>query len=164
LVSELPVVSQPVHRCAALLDHLARRMRVQGEEVLEPLGLRPRHLLTLTILRDHGGSQQALAGVLHIDRTNLVGLLNELEDNRLIERRRSPEDRRRHVVELTQRGHETLAHAEMALAAAENVVLTALSHAERESLFQLLLKASNGLTLRAAVEAIAGDAGEGLRC
>jgi DNA-binding MarR family transcriptional regulator len=163
-MSELPVVSQPVHRSAALLDHLARRMRAQGEEVLGPLGLRPRHLLTLTLLRDHGGSQQALAGILHIDRTNLVGLLNELEDRGLIERRRSPEDRRRHVVELTGDGHETLAHAELALAAAENVVLDALSHDERESLYQLLLKASNGLTLSAAVEAINGGPSESPCC
>jgi MarR family transcriptional regulator, lower aerobic nicotinate degradation pathway regulator len=160
---ELPVVSQPVHRCAALLDHLSRRTRALGEEVLEPLGLRPRHLLTLTILRDHGGSQQALAEVLHIDRTNLVGLLNELEDNGLIERRRSPEDRRRHVVELTTAGHETLARAEMALAAAEDVVFGALSTGERERLYQLLQKASSGLTLDAALDSI-DRGGQGSCC
>src|SRR3984885_1560601 len=36
-----PVVSQPVHRSGALLDHLARRMRLRAESMLAPLGLRP---------------------------------------------------------------------------------------------------------------------------
>lgn len=40
-----------------------------------------------------------------MDGTNVVGLLNDLEKERLIERRRSTEDRRRHVVELTDAGN-----------------------------------------------------------
>jgi DNA-binding MarR family transcriptional regulator len=144
-VSSLPVISQPVHRCAALLDHLARRMRMRAEIVLSPLGLRPRHLVALTMLRDHAGStQQVLSGMLQIDRTNLVGLLNELESDGLIERRRSTEDRRRHLVHLTSLGSERLAEAEFALAAAEDQILTGLTEAQRESLYQLLQQASNG--------------------
>src|ERR1700716_3058785 len=100
-----PVVSQPAHRSGALLDHLARRMRLRAESELAPLGLRPRHLVALTVLRDRGGStQQALSSTLMMDGTNVVGLLNELEAEQLIERRRSPQDRRRHVVELTANG------------------------------------------------------------
>src|SRR5258708_2394227 len=116
----LPVINQPTHRTAALLDYLARRMRLRAESALAPLGLRPRHLVALTMLRDLGSStQQALATTLQIDRTNLVGLLNELEGAGLIERRRSSEDRRRHTVELTDAGIELLAKAEFALAAVE---------------------------------------------
>src|SRR6266849_931141 len=119
-----PVVSQPTHRSGALLDHLARRMRLRAEAVLAPLGLRPRHLVALTVLRHLGGStQQALATTLAMDGTNIVGLLNELEAEKLIERRRSPEDRRRHVVALTDVGVERLAKAECALAAVDQDVL-----------------------------------------
>ena len=50
----LPVVTQPTHRSGALLDHLARRMRLRTEAVLAPLGLRPRHLVALTVLRHLG--------------------------------------------------------------------------------------------------------------
>jgi DNA-binding MarR family transcriptional regulator len=114
----LPVVNQPAHHPGALLDHLARRMRLRAEAVLAPLGLRPRHLVALTVLRDRGGStQQALAATLEMDGTNIVGLLNELEAEKLIERRRSPEDRRRHLVELTDVGADRLATAECALSA-----------------------------------------------
>jgi DNA-binding MarR family transcriptional regulator len=142
-ITSLPVVNQPVHRSAALLDHLARRMRLRAESALGPLGLRPRHLVALTVLRDHGGStQQALSSTLRIDRTNLVGLLNELEAERLIERRRSSEDRRRHMVELTGAGAAVLAKAEFALAAAEDEVLGGLDDDQRETLYHLLAQAT----------------------
>src|SRR5262245_41195793 len=99
-----------MRRSAALLDLLMRRMRAAGETGLASVGLRPRHLLTMTVLRDRGESSQAdLAGTLQLDRTNLVGLLNELETEGLVERRRSPEDRRRHIVALTDEGRERLA-------------------------------------------------------
>jgi MarR family transcriptional regulator, lower aerobic nicotinate degradation pathway regulator len=144
-VSSLPVISQPAHRCAALIDHLARRMRMRAETVLTPLGLRPRHLVALTMLRDHAEStQQSLSTLLQIDRTNLVGLLNELESWGLIERRRSEEDRRRHTVHLTQPGAERLAEAEFALAAVEDEILVSLDGAQRETLYRLLQIAGNG--------------------
>ncbi|MEU8152125.1 MarR family winged helix-turn-helix transcriptional regulator [Micromonospora sp. NPDC048986] len=136
------------HRSGALLDHLARRMRLRSESVLAPLGLRPRHLVALTVLRAGGGTgQQALATILEMDSTNIVGLLNDLEAEQLIERRRSPEDRRRHVVELTEDGAKRLSEAECALAGAENEVLGALTPTERETLYELLSRASTGTTV-----------------
>jgi MarR family transcriptional regulator, lower aerobic nicotinate degradation pathway regulator len=151
--ADLPVVGQPPHRCSALLDHLARRMRAPGEQALSVLGLRPRHMITLTVLRDFGpAGQQQLAEVLDIDRTNLVGLLNELEAQSWIVRRRSPEDRRRHVVELTTSGRGILARAELAFAAVEDHVLAGLSVDERETLYGLLFKAADELTQEALLK------------
>jgi MarR family transcriptional regulator, lower aerobic nicotinate degradation pathway regulator len=143
-VSALPVVNQPARRVGALLDQVSRQLRQHSLPAMETLGVRPRHVLTLTVLRDRGGSSQAdLAGLLQIDRTNLVGLLNELETAGWIERRRSPEDRRRHVVELTPAGSELLSKIEFALAAVEDHVLQSLSAEQRESLYELLRLAAN---------------------
>ena len=145
-MASLPVVNQPVHRTGALLNHLARRMRLRSEAVLAPLGLRPRHLVALTVLRDGGDcTQQALAATLEMDGTNIVGLLNELEAEKLIERRRSPEDRRRHVVELTDAGARQLAEVELALAEVEGEVLGPLDESQRETLYNLLLQAARGV-------------------
>jgi DNA-binding MarR family transcriptional regulator len=149
-----PAVNQPVHRAGALLHHLARRMRLRTEAVLAPVGLRPRHLVALTVLRDRPDcSQQALAATLEMDGTNIVGLLNELEAEKLIERRRSPEDRRRHMVELTDAGAEQLAAVEDALAAVENEVLGALDESQRETLYSLLLQAARGTATSCPINA-----------
>jgi DNA-binding MarR family transcriptional regulator len=143
-MSSPAAISKSGYRCAALLVHLGRRMRLRAESALDPLGLRPRHLVALTVLRDHPGStQQSLAAALQIDRTNLVGLLNELESAGLIERRRSSQDRRRHTVHLTAPGSDRLAEAESALAAAEDEVLVSLDADQRESLYLLLQQASD---------------------
>lgn len=119
-------------------------MRLHAESVLAPLGLRPRHLVALTVLRDRSGStQQALSSTLMMDRANVVGLLNDLEADGLIERRRSPEDRRRHTVELTEAGAHRLAKAEFALAGVEDEVFGALDAAQRDTLYELLRLAAS---------------------
>ncbi len=152
-MTSLPVVNQPPHRCGALLDHLTRRMRLRCEAVLAPLGLRPRHLVALTVLRDRRGStQQDLAKTLEMDSTNVVGLLNDLEAANLVERRRSPEDRRRHVVELTDVGAKQLVKAEFALAAVEDEVLCGLDDEQRETLYTLLQQASSRTEISACAE------------
>jgi DNA-binding MarR family transcriptional regulator len=152
-MSSQPAASQPEHRPGALLDHLARRMRLRAESVLAPLGLRPRHLVALTVLRGrHGITQQALSVTLEMDGTNIVGLLNELEAGGLIERRRSPEDRRRHVVVLTEAGARRLAEAECALAAVDNEVLGALDDSQREALYNLLLQAVAGADVKCPLD------------
>jgi DNA-binding MarR family transcriptional regulator len=145
---------QTRHRSSALLDHLARLTRQRTESALAPLGLRPRHLVALTVLRDHGSpTQQALAVALRMDRTNLIGLLNELETDGLILRRRSAEDRRRHFVELTDDGAARLIEAEAALAAAEDEVLGALDADQRETLYQLLVQATTSHVVDCAAAA-----------
>ena len=126
-----PEVTQTAQHSGALLDHLARRMRLRAEAVLAPLGLRPRHLVALTVLRDGGGStQQALAATLEMDGTNIVG--------------RSPEDRRRHMVELTEAGATQLSNVEFALSSVEDEVLGALGETQRETLYNLLQQAARG--------------------
>ncbi|MFF1610570.1 MarR family winged helix-turn-helix transcriptional regulator [Amycolatopsis sp. NPDC058278] len=152
-MTSLPVVHQPPHRCGALVDHLARRLRLRSESVLAPLGLRPRHLIALTVLRDGGGSsQQDLAKILEMDSTNVVTLLNELETENLIERRRSPADRRRHLVELTDVGAKLLARAEFALTAVEDEVFSALDGEQRETLYTLLQQATSKTGVEACRE------------
>jgi DNA-binding MarR family transcriptional regulator len=82
--------------------------------------------------------------MLEMDATNVVGLLNELEAENLVERRRSPQDRRRHVVELTDAGVKQLAKAELALAAVENEVFGALNINQRETLYTMLQQVIGG--------------------
>ncbi|MBB4660778.1 MarR family winged helix-turn-helix transcriptional regulator [Conexibacter arvalis] len=142
------------HSVSALLDHLARLSRVHTEATLDARGLRQRHLVALTVLREHApATQQALASALAIDRTNLVGLLNELEGDGYVERRRSAEDRRRHIVELTPAGERALTGAEQAIEQAEAEIFHGLSEQERATLRALLQRATAGHVLDCAAAA-----------
>jgi DNA-binding MarR family transcriptional regulator len=142
-MADLPVIQPPLQLSTPLLGHLARRLRTAMESELDAFGLRARHLLALTVLRELGQSSQAnLSEALRLDRTNLVGLLNELEDAGLIERRRSPEDRRRHTVALTPTGSSRLAEMEKAVAGVEEKILAPLDFDQRVTLHALLQQAT----------------------
>src|ERR1017187_4046685 len=86
-----------------LLTRLAKQVYRRSDEQL--LGMHLRLLMALSYVRDHDGCpQQELAEVLCMDANNVVLLLNELEDLSYVARRRDPDDRRRHLVELTAEG------------------------------------------------------------
>jgi DNA-binding MarR family transcriptional regulator len=142
-VTELPIVSPNRQLVGPLLEHLARRLRAASESEIDQFGLRARHVIALTLLRDFGERQQSdLAVLLRIDPTNLVGLLNELEEAGLIERRRSTQDRRRHTVALTAAGAKRLAEIEEVLLEVERRMLGALDDEQHASLHQLLQRAA----------------------
>src|SRR6202167_5093062 len=96
-----------------LLVRLAKQVFRRSNEEL--LGMHLRLLMALSYLRDHDGApQQELAEALGMDANNVVLLLNELEDLGHVDRRRDPEDRRRHRGELTPAGRSALVKAERA--------------------------------------------------
>jgi len=122
------------------VSHTIGRRAFEG--TLEPGGLRPRHLIALKLLSEQGpASQQALADSLSLDPSNVVGLLNELEERQLITRRRDSADRRRHIVELSPRGQSELCDAYEGLRQIDDDLLGALSLKERAVLYDLLVRA-----------------------
>jgi DNA-binding MarR family transcriptional regulator len=129
-----------------LIEYLARvaRRAYEAGHFVEAGCLRPRQLVALNLLHEHGPlSQQALGEALSLDPSNVVGLLNELEERGLITRQRDPADRRRHIVSLSPAGQAEAATGGQ-LAAIEDDVLKALSPAERATLHELLQRAVGG--------------------
>jgi DNA-binding MarR family transcriptional regulator len=125
-----------------LIAQLARGTRRRMEQAVAPTGLRPSELLALQHLRERGPSaQQALAELIGIDATNLVAVLNSLEDGGFIERRRDRADRRRAIIALSHRGEQLLTDLDRALLLVDDVILAPLTPAERETLNALLAKA-----------------------
>jgi DNA-binding MarR family transcriptional regulator len=140
-----------------LTSRLAKQFYRRSDEEL--LGMQLRHLVALAYVRDHEHCpQQDLAEAFCMDANNVVLLLNELEDLGYATRLRDPDDRRRHVVELTPAGRTALAHTERAQAAIESEVLQALDPSERETLRRLLMRALQGAE---ADEQHADDARDG---
>jgi DNA-binding MarR family transcriptional regulator len=133
-----------VHSPMLLLPRLAKQILRRGNEEL--LGMPPKLMLALSYLEDRGGTpQQELADALGMDANMVVLLLNDLEDKGYVERRRDPEDRRRHWVQITRKGQVSLARTEPARRAIEEEILGALSAEERATLASLLSRAVYGL-------------------
>jgi DNA-binding MarR family transcriptional regulator len=130
-------------RSTVLITRMARAMRRRFDQAVAPLGLRARHLVALTHLSDHGPTaQQTLIEALGLDASNLVALLNELEDAGLIVRSRDRSDRRRGIIELSAEGERVLATVDRAFEAVDDEMLAALSSDERVTLNELLARAS----------------------
>jgi len=126
---------------------LMRVMRLIGRrDTEEVVGMRLKHLITLSHLRDQNGDerQAALGESLCMDANNLVLLLNEMEGEGFIERRRDPSDRRRHLVAITKPGSRALGKAEMKLETLEGDILRGLDPDERVQLRELLGKVLAG--------------------
>jgi DNA-binding MarR family transcriptional regulator len=124
-----------------LLSKAAQRGIAAADAALRPLGIRPRHYGILAGLAEAGAlSQQRLGEWLRVDRTTMVALVDELERQTLVTRRRLPSDRRAYALELTTAGTALLARAREVMAAADTATLAALSAAERRQLHALLAR------------------------
>src|SRR3954447_5554129 len=118
-----------------LMIKLGRITMHRFAEALEPFGIRPRHVGALIELRDRGElTQQSLCGQLHLDPTNLVAILNELEEKGYAMRRRDPEDRRRHLVEVSPKGIAVIEKVSEVMDRVEDELLDGLEPVEREQL------------------------------
>jgi DNA-binding MarR family transcriptional regulator len=140
--SKLPRLPEElVASTSFLLKRLGLAAKDQAMEAYDRTGLHPYHHAVLAVL-DEGSreTQGAIADALGYDHGQLVGLLDELEERGLVERRRDPVDRRRHIVRLTPDGKDALAKLRALARRLENEFLSALDDGERAQLHALLLR------------------------
>lgn len=84
-------------------------------------------------------TQAAIAEALMLDPSRLVALLDSLESRRMIVRQRDPQDRRRHVVSITDAGQQELVRLREIVHELEEEFLAPLDQAERATLHELLV-------------------------
>jgi DNA-binding MarR family transcriptional regulator len=130
-----------VSSTAFLLKRLGYALKARAVEAFEAAGESPYHHAVLAVLDESARETQAtIADALGYDRSWLVGLLDELEADGLIERRRDPADRRRHLVSLKPAGKEKLAELRAIGQRVEDEFLAPLEPKERDALHELLLE------------------------
>jgi DNA-binding MarR family transcriptional regulator len=122
-----------------LLKRLGFTAKEQAMQAFERSGLTPYHHAVLAVL-DEGAreTQNAIADALGYDRGQLVGLLDELEERGLVERRRDPGDRRRHTVSLTPDGRRALRKLRAIADTLEHDFLAPLDPDQQQQLHALL--------------------------
>jgi DNA-binding MarR family transcriptional regulator len=130
-----------VSSTAFLLGRLGYSVKMQVMDEFEQAGFSPSHYSVLALL-DEGTreTQGTIADALNVDRSTLVGILDGLEERGLIERRRDPNDRRRHVVSLTAAGRRQLTAFRKLARRVEAEILAALDESDRTVLHGLLLQ------------------------
>ena len=118
---------------ACLITQLSAHVQEELAEQLAPLGIQPRHFGMLSLLVEQDGlSQLQLSKPLSVHRNVMVGLVDELEERGLVERRRHPVDRRAHAVHLLPAGRELHAKAEALVSEFESRLLGGLDAAEAQ--------------------------------
>ncbi|MGW1888165.1 MarR family winged helix-turn-helix transcriptional regulator [Streptomyces sp. NPDC001970] len=135
------VENDPLDRLGFLLARHGAIASSRVGHAFDSCGLAPRQGATLMLLGKSGHmAQQALAAALEVDPSVMVGILNELESARFVERRRDPSDRRRHIVAITDEGRGVLAKTQEAVADVEQGLFADLSAEEIAVLRQLLAR------------------------
>ncbi|MEV0801304.1 MarR family transcriptional regulator [Kribbella sp. NPDC050281] len=133
----------PTHRLADRVLWALGRSSQQAQRLVRQhmteAGVRTLHYHVLASLADDGeGAQATLADRIGFDRSDLVTLLDELEELKYVERRVDPADRRRKIVAITPAGDKQLLAMDELIAAAETELLEPLSANERKTLLGLL--------------------------
>jgi|SRR5918911_2330187 DNA-binding MarR family transcriptional regulator len=126
-----------------LLVKLGRVTERWFKEALKPSELTPKHVGVLLQVRAQPTSQQALIESVGVDASKLVAVLNDLEAEGLIVRRRDAADRRRHIVELSKEGKAHVAAAERAIAEVEKRLFAGIGAEQRTELHRLLAQVAD---------------------
>jgi DNA-binding MarR family transcriptional regulator len=138
LVEEMtrsPTTSEPAapvlpSRLRMVVTRLARRLRQQGEAAASPTQL----AALATIEREGPLTLGALAAIERVRPPTITAAVGRLEEQRLVQRRTDPRDRRVAHVEITSPGRRLLAQSRSRKTAYLESQLAALTADERDTL------------------------------
>jgi DNA-binding MarR family transcriptional regulator len=130
-----------VSSTAFLLARVGMAVKMQVIAELEQAGCGIYEYAVLAMLSEGAQETQAqLADALSVDRSQLVHVLDELEENGLVERKRDKNDRRRHTVSITPEGKSRLVALRSTVKRIEESILEPLDEKTRKALHEALFR------------------------
>jgi DNA-binding MarR family transcriptional regulator len=124
---------------AAMIVPLGRALVAAELPVLRAHGLTMWGYVVLDALGDQPApTQAALAQSIGADKTRIIGVLDELQQQNLIERRPDATDRRARLVSITESGRRKRAAAKVEIQRNEDRLLARLPAADRQGLLNAL--------------------------
>jgi DNA-binding MarR family transcriptional regulator len=128
-------------RSGFLLVRLGMTFKARAIEDLAAAGFSQYHYSVLATLDEQARETQAqIADTLGLDRSQLVRILDSLEERGLVARHRDASDRRRHTVSLTAAGRRQLQKFRAMFDRLEDELLAPLDPNSRQLLHTLLLE------------------------
>lgn len=133
-------------RLASQIQFLTARARSRGNGhanalLKTELGLKVSHFSVLSVAaRGTNPTQRELSEFLDLDPSQVVALVDVLEDRGLVERLTDPKDRRSRMIAVTEEGHRVEERGYELTEASDREVLASLSAAECEQLRELLTR------------------------
>jgi MarR family transcriptional regulator, lower aerobic nicotinate degradation pathway regulator len=141
IASPLRLPDELLRKSGFVMVRLAMGFKARALQVLEAAGYSQHHYSVLALLGEQPRKVQAtIAEALEVDPSQLVGILDALEDHGVIERQRDPTDRRRHVVSLTAKGRTELVRLRKRIDELEDELLAPLDAESRMTFHELLLR------------------------
>jgi len=126
-------------RAGFLLAQAHMSARRRADAALATVGLSAKSFAALaTVIGDGPISQRRLSERIRMDQGSMVAVIDGLEAEGHIVRRRNPADRREYALHATAKGRSLYARADRALVDADNETLRTLDVAERRKLTDLL--------------------------
>lgn len=127
------------HEIGFLLQRAHRRLRAAHNEALRSHELTIAHVAIMGLVSARGAlTQTQLIDLMEVDKSAMVYLVDELERQKLVERRPTPGDRRANAIHLTETGTRRLVAVGALAAKVEAEFLAPLGGKGRASLAALL--------------------------
>ncbi|MBO2446160.1 MarR family transcriptional regulator [Actinomadura barringtoniae] len=123
---------------AAMIVPLGRALMAVEQPVLDAHGLTMWAYAVLLGLEESVRTQSALAQDIGADKTRIIPILDDLQEQGYIERRPDPDDRRARLLSLTPEGRRVRDSTQAAIQAREERLLDRLRPADREGFLNAL--------------------------
>ncbi|WP_317930540.1 MarR family winged helix-turn-helix transcriptional regulator [Halioxenophilus sp. WMMB6] len=126
-----------------LEDKLGFRIRMAERAIyksfVQQVGMTPVQYSVFTLVADNEGMSQGVIGeALNLDRASTMAIMDKLESSGLVERRKSPIDRRRYALYLTAKGRQEIVTTEAKVKATDEQFKQRLSDKQLQELIRCL--------------------------